>query len=722
LPPNASTKLKYARYLIVIDDLWHESAWKHIKCALIENNLGSKIITTTRIMGVAEICCSSDLVDGSIYELRPLSLADSESLFYHKVCRQGVLPSELKDMVQKILRKCEGLPLFIVTVANLFAHKWAEVDDRLYSLCNYIETGLEDSNDMKDMQGILSLSYFDLPSQLKTCLLYLSIFPEDHIIERDDLIHRWIAEGFIHAKHGVSQHEQGESYFKQLINRSLIQPVHVGTHDRSQDCRVHDMVLEFITSLAMEENFVTIVSSMKPTSFSGTVRRLSVQGNIEKQAIHHATKDLSHVRSLTVFCEATDLNLPISSFQLLHVLELKNCNNCSIKGIGSLTLLKYLRLSSTDFLELPAETGNLQFLQTLDVKQAVVKELPSTLVKLGQLGCLYVNTQTKLPDGIGNIKSLEELSEIDISKYPNLLSELGNLSQLRVLKMSLRTWDENYEKPLLECIYNLKKLQNLSIFTSCVSLDFMSAANFSPSRLLRRFMVCVPGHRENIFEQCAEINPFSTLPRWINSTLLKLSDLSIMVSKLSQQDLEILRDLPTLYSLDLHVGKVTTQKLVVTSNTMPAFKCLAKFKFTSRAMVLVFKRGAMQKLQALSLSFHLKETKSVLSSFNHGFENLTSLKVVDIAINCQFAFLWEVKAAEAAIKSAINLNPNHPTLDITRHFEREMLWHQNQDIAALETMKEDELVVWPCSLWLHSISLSSSPNSSLSFIYAGWDG
>lgn len=625
-------------------------------------------------------------------------------------------------MVQKTLRRCGGLPLAIVTVASLFANNWTQVDDRLYNLCNCIQTGLEDNRDMKDMRGILSLSYCDLPSQLKTCLLYLSIFPEDHIIERDDLIRRWIAEGFVHAKHDVNLFELGESYFKELINRSLIQPMHVSTHGRWQDCRVHDMVLEFITSLSIEENFVTIVNSssstMKPASIpSNKIRRLSLQGgHMEKHAtvVHHGTKEeLSHVRSLTVFCKATDLNLPLSNFQLLHVLELKHCCSHNIKGIGSLPHLRYLRLSSTHFIELPVETGNLQFLQTLDLEQALVKELPSTVVKLRQLRCLHVNTQTKLPDGIGSMKSLEELSEIDISKYPSLLTELGNLSKLRVLQMSLCTWDESYEKPLLECLCNLKKLQSLSVLTSCVSLDFMSAAgvSFSPPRL-RRFLACVSGyHDENIFEQFEQvISPFSTLPRWINSSLLNLSDLSIMVSKLSQEDVETLRDLRTLYSLDLHMTEATREKLTIASSTGgPAFRCLVKFKFTSSAMVLVFKRGAMQRLQVLSLSFRLKETKTLLASFDHGFENLTSLKAVDVAINCHSAFLWEVKNAEDAIKNAINLNPNHPTLDMTRHFEREMLWHGNQAIPELETEKQQ--LVWLCLHWfrpylLHSINFT----------------
>lgn len=303
--------------MIVIDDIWDEQPWELIKCALFENKLGSKVITTTRRIDVARSCCFSDDVDGVFYELQPLSYGASEQLFYYKIFGKDGCPTELEAVSQKILGKCKGWPLGIITIASLLANNQTQTKDHWESVYNSINNGLKNNRCVEDMRVILSLSYCDMPSQLRACLLYLSIFPEDHIIERDDLIQRWIAEDLVRGGQEISLYELGEKYFNDLINRSMIQPSDVDALGRAHACKVHDMVLDFITFLSAEEGFVTILNGQQ--SFPpqpDSIHRLSLRNINENQGIPKDINRLPHVRTLVVSSSAIKLMPSSPSFQL----------------------------------------------------------------------------------------------------------------------------------------------------------------------------------------------------------------------------------------------------------------------------------------------------------------------------------------------------------------------------------------------------------------------
>ncbi|KAM0834896.1 hypothetical protein ACQ4PT_063298 [Festuca glaucescens] len=243
---------RHKRYFVVIDDVWSAEKWRTIRLALLNSNRGSRIITTTRNNEVAS-CCSS--CGGRVYEMEPLSFADSKRLFLKRAFGpEDSCYSHLEEVSNEILRKCSGLPLAIITVSSLLADQHPE--DEWKRVLAAIGSALAKDPGADKMTKILSLSYFDLPHHLRTCLLYLSMFPEDSTILKQHLIRMWIAEGFICEEQGQSRYAVGESYFNELINRSLIQPVDAG-FDQVESCRVHDIIFDFITCKAAEENFVT---------------------------------------------------------------------------------------------------------------------------------------------------------------------------------------------------------------------------------------------------------------------------------------------------------------------------------------------------------------------------------------------------------------------------------------------------------------------------------
>ncbi|KAF8650793.1 hypothetical protein HU200_063697 [Digitaria exilis] len=105
--------LRHKRYFIVVDDIWNTSVWETIQCALIDNELGSIIVTTTRNLDVAKQA-------GAVYQLEPLSITDSTKLFYQRIfgSEDECPPDDLVEVSRKILQKCSGVPLAIITIAK----------------------------------------------------------------------------------------------------------------------------------------------------------------------------------------------------------------------------------------------------------------------------------------------------------------------------------------------------------------------------------------------------------------------------------------------------------------------------------------------------------------------------------------------------------------------------------------------------------------------------
>ncbi|KAM0899019.1 hypothetical protein ACQ4PT_021569 [Festuca glaucescens] len=372
------------RYFIVIDDVWDTKTWGIIRCSFMDNGCGSRIITTTRTFEVATKA-------GGVYRIKPLSPEKSEELFYSRLSSDKSKHhyDQQVELSKKILHKCGGVPLAIITIASLLASK---PRDDWFKVYNSISFGSGQNEDVENMRKILLYSYYDMPSYLRTCLLHLSIYPQDHRIYRVELIWKWIAEGFIHQEPDMRAFEVGERYFNELINRSMIRPFHPIHHGTVLACSVHDMVLDMICSLSKQENFVSIVGSNEQcSSLQGKVRRLAIQNVVMDK---HGPLTNTHTQQLrsfnATFCLIGAL-LPLENFQALRVLDLfgyAEGHSYHFEHLGKLLQLRYLGLRNTPITELPEEIGDLKFLQTLNIRQTKIKELPRSVVQLRQLKCI----------------------------------------------------------------------------------------------------------------------------------------------------------------------------------------------------------------------------------------------------------------------------------------------------------------------------------------------
>ncbi|KAM3280336.1 hypothetical protein ACQJBY_047239 [Aegilops geniculata] len=654
--------LQNKRYLIIIDDVWSAQAWNTIKCAFPENNCSSRIIVTTRIIDVAKSCCLGG--DDQMYELKSLSDLHSRILFSKRIFGSGKnCPDMLEEVSNNILKKCGGLPLAIISIAGLLANRPA-IKEEWEKVKRSIGSALEKTKSLEGMSSILSLSYNDLAPNLKTCLLYLSLFPEDHVIERSRLVRLWIAEGFIPEERGQSKQEAAENYFYELINKSMVQPVDIGFDGKVRACRVHDMMLELIISKSVEGNFTTVVGGGQSLeNQQGFIRRLSIQYIDKELASALVNVDLSHVRTLIVMpsCSIKHL-LTLDQFEALRVLDFEGCGDLEhsdMNGMDKLVQLKYLNFRGTYISKLPSGIVMLGNLETLDIWNTHVQELPAGFARLIKLEHLQ-GGHWILPDGIGDMKNLELMSGLVItSSKTDVLEDLGNLTSLKEVNVDLRPASSMFDKVPCEdkrceeaflsslCKLGTCKLQSLDITAYSASLDFLDSWSPLPSSL-QRFST---NYKDS----------FTNFPKWITPALTNLADLCICLTEMTEDDLVTLGQLPSLLRLFLW----PSNKLVATvqRNSFLNLKVL-DFGFKTERAYVTFVKGSAPKLEELKITFSVSAAKA--NGFYSGIEHLSSLKEAIIYLDVKDATRSECKAAAAEIRNEAGVNPNHPALIIER--------------------------------------------------------
>ncbi|VAH54400.1 unnamed protein product [Triticum turgidum subsp. durum] len=489
--------LKDMRYLIVVDDVWTVATWDAIKYKLPENNQGSRIIVTTRIDIVTAACSGASSVnENCVYRIKPLSLEDSKKLFLSRVFGPKVAscPKGLVVEMHKILKKCRGLPMAIISIAGLFAsYQSSESKDMWERVHKSIGSHMESHPTLEGMRQIVTLSYNHLPHYLKGCMMYLSIFPEDYVFAKDRLLKRWIAEGLVTEVRGLTLMEVAEAHYNELVSRSMI--------DRSSDvvtfydgrlemCRVHDMMLEVMVNKSLECNFVSLVGGPYKGVAYDRIRRLSIHGGEEiegspsnrtaaclskKNGIEGVKMD--HVRSLSLFGpdDHRIVLARLGKFDLLRVLDLEDCmglENKHLRHVCRMYLLRFLSMKGTNIEKMPPEVGDLENLETLDLRHTLLEDLPETVSKLEKLEHLQINNRRYFygdswtaRKGLRRMKALRTVNEVVFKCDVDAAKELGELQQLRDLRMAIVSDPPNEEakKKLAKSLSKLYSLRWLNI-------------------------------------------------------------------------------------------------------------------------------------------------------------------------------------------------------------------------------------------------------------------
>lgn len=294
-------------------------------------------MVTTRFKSVSKACRRKN---GRSYEHNPVLEESSYNLFLETISGAAnddiCITRPINSPV--IMKTCRGLPLAIIVVAGLMANKLksnpnSNLDcllEKFDKKLSAVHAVLGNNLTTEGVTRILDQCYKDLPADLKTCLLYLSMFPKGCLISRKRLIRRWIAEGFIAEEQGNTAEEVAEDRFNELISRNLVRAINNSSNGKLKSCQIHDMVLEYIVAKSSDENFITVVGGHWHTPFpSYKVRRLSVQRSDGKEKEKVERMKLSHVRSLTALGSLRGIHSTLHKFQILQVLDLEGSKDLS---------------------------------------------------------------------------------------------------------------------------------------------------------------------------------------------------------------------------------------------------------------------------------------------------------------------------------------------------------------------------------------------------------
>ncbi|KAI5655699.1 hypothetical protein M9H77_32886 [Catharanthus roseus] len=608
--------LQEKRYVIVIDDIWSIDAWKALIYALPDCNCGSRIMVTTRIKDVA--IASHHEHCGYVYIMKPLSDEESWTLFCNTTFEDKCCPMHLQDVSNRILKKCEGLPLAIASIGGVLFLKDKNRIDEWEKIYENLTGESEGLGKMDRLNKILLLSYNDLPYYLKSCLLYTSIYPEDYAIDSWKLIQLWTAEGFVQDREGMLSIEAGYEYINELVNRSLLQVSKRYPNGSIKGFRIHDIVREIILSEAKELGIITLVKRRYAEGSSTSTRRLVIQdfSNETQEDIQY-----KHLRSLLIFKygDHTSTSSLLKSLcgrsNLLKVLNLNQLPLEKIpKEVFKLFHLKYLSLISSKVKVIPKFIKNLLNLEFLNLAETQVTKLPREILKLRKLRELliyqsgnyfnnYAVSGFKAPKDIGRLLFLEVMYTIDADNE-KLVKEIGKLSKLRELGITKLRREDG--KELCCSLEKLTNLEDLRVW----SLNKDEILDLQYSTIPQSLNVLLLNGR---LEQ---------VPQWVPS-LQGLRKLVLMSSGLVEDQLECLQMLPNLLKFALWEDD-ELENLCFKAGSFQKLKklCLGKL---IRLRSLTIEEGAMPHLEKLELT-----GCELMEELPEGIENLKQLQEVEL--------------------------------------------------------------------------------------------
>jgi len=321
------------------------------------------------------------------------------------------------------------------------------------------------------------------------------------------------------------------------------------------------------------------------------IRHLVVTSGWTRDDDQFKRLDLSCARSPTVFGKWSSCFIS-PSMKLLRVLDLEEVEGLvehhDLEHIGEFRHLKYLGLRNTGIAHLPKSLGKLHGLEELDIRGTYIAKLPPTFIHLTSLRHLHGGTMAacisqqefddsemtrhctgllknavssdfcmcllslcqrhkpygvRVPEKIGELKSLLTVGTIDAAGSRTVMKEVQKLTQLR--KLGVMGITKLNSKHLCSTLEHLHHLRSLMVH--------------SDDSLSRLDTVTSPPHRLETLELHGNLG---TLPRW-TKTLHSLLKRCLRSTLLDGDAVQVIAKLPKLIVLRLLAKSLVVEEISI---------------------------------------------------------------------------------------------------------------------------------------------------------------
>ncbi|XP_030963477.1 putative disease resistance RPP13-like protein 1 [Quercus lobata] len=464
--------LERKRFLLVLDgakQIPSPEGGLALRSALIYAANGSCIILTARNEDIARCIIVTALNEDiarmmyavGTFRMEPLSEEKCWPIFAKFAFgdQNLTLDTQLEVIGKEIVQMCHGLPSSVRILGSLLRFKlqqeeWEAILKRLKPSSDSREDSRENVNAVPNLIP---------PEDLKRCLAYCSIFPQDYEIEKEKLILLWMAEGFLYS-HQKTMEEASRSFDKL---KSFFQ-------QSSGNESSFLMCMNNLAAYNVSTRYCFRLEDSHPSQIPLNTRYLSlVGGKYENSVIFEAIDRAKLLRTFLLLDHesrqlcATELQNLLSKLQFLRVLSLSHYHITEIPdSISNLVHLRYIDLSHTPIKRLPESVCELYNLQSLILSNChSLTELPENTSNFVNLLNLDVSGTglSEMPKGMHKLRKLELLPCFVVGKKGGsalkelCYSEIKLRGTLRILKLQ----NETYEAGADDIAWGLVGLEEL---------------------------------------------------------------------------------------------------------------------------------------------------------------------------------------------------------------------------------------------------------------------